>query len=149
MIKTHTAQSLGKYLGGNVIDFESRFVYKLTGINTFTHALQVHDGSYELYYDFKNYGTKLFESFIPIVKTYDKVTYEDLLYIYENAGYYYKAFVLKEKVKCDFSSFCADEMVFKPEVMERLIERGFGAIQNTESPTDYVDLFGYVCEVEK
>jgi hypothetical protein len=38
---------------------------------------------------------------------------------------------------------------YTPDIIENLIQRGFGAIEDNSSPTGYRDLFGYVCEVEK
>ncbi|MEK6881890.1 MAG: hypothetical protein AABY22_19890 [Nanoarchaeota archaeon] len=42
-----------------------------------------------------------------------------------------------------------DEYRFPFGYLEKLIDFGFGAIPNSESPTEYVDLFGYPCIAEQ
>lgn len=173
MIKKHTAQSLGKYIGKGVIEWETRYTYELTGINVFTNTIELHDGIYEFAYDFGNYGRKLFESFMPILKTYEKLIESmpcPFLYKLKGEVYFEGQEIIPavliydidfEDIKTDESIFdrLLDDFKYSPhgwldvgldyDKLDLLIQCGFGAIPNTESPTGYVDLFGYVCEVER
>lgn len=178
MIKTHTAQSLAKYLGQKGL-FEGQ-AYFLEGIHIWTNPGRA--------YIFKEHPEQRFlapiKDIYPILKDYTKLLEpmeyegEEIIPIKYIFGKYFKeeyfdsvmefkAFLIKyhfieghteegvdRLISSDFQfSYFMDweeqRGGYMPQELNALIDLGFGAIKDEESPTGYVDLFGYVCEVER
>lgn len=168
MIKTHTAQSLGKYIYKEVKDIRNGDVYTLIGINAHDGTIYLHDDEYPVDYDFVELEGELWQTFIPILKPYEKLL-EPMLWEGETIipiEYVYNAYmpcrVMHNTIidryntyacNIDFSCPALEPESglggYTPDIIEKLINLGFGAIEDEESPTGYVDLFGYVCEVER
>lgn len=95
------------------------------------------DPAYALKRESKTYTGKLL-----------RVDYPSFLFI-ENDGMPFTpnwVFPILKPLLLDFNS---GYWKFSPVGLETMMEEGFGAIPDSESPTGYVDLFGYPCEVEK
>lgn len=165
MIKTHTAQSLAKYLGGKVL-FKKKECF-LEGINIQTGYCFLS----ELWTRHPRSACYLDRNIFPILKPYEKLL-EPMIhegkqiipikYIYLQL-YYTVSKECWESIRISDSGIwsidgCLVAPDFQmlitmvsstPQIIERLIELGFGAIKDESSPTGYRDLFGYVCEVER
>lgn len=172
MIKQHTAQSLAKYLG-KPVKFKSE-PYFLEGIKLElsnnpqcifliklnTTIDNIYSGCQR---EYVHKGDK--HSVFPILKTYDRLldinpetgnTFCEDIYKFESTKNF--------KVEIEYDGIYTEngERIINHEfeeidlyldkgflnpfqLLEKLIQYGFGAIENKESPTGYVDLFGYPC----
>jgi hypothetical protein len=166
MIKTHTAKSLGKYLGRDVI-------YHFDGQKDKSRLSAVfNSGTVWLRHEkLLDLDVVQAENIYPILKTCEKLL-EPMIhdgkqiipikYIYLQL-YYTVSKECWESIRISDSGIwsidgCLVAPDFQmlitmvsstPQIIERLIELGFGAIKDESSPTGYRDLFGYVCEVER
>lgn len=190
MIKQHTAQSLGKYLGGKVSSTTNGVKYHGTLIKLNSKSEMV---TIELIQEAQNDWIKdqVIKISVPVRCTYPILkTYEKLIepMMYEGKEilpieYIYGKYFREEyfgsigqfseyKIKnnwifgdspditadylisrdFEFSYFMDTERAFggyMPIELEKLLELNFGAIENPESPTGFVDLFGYHCVLEE
>lgn len=171
MIKTHTAQSLGKYLNTNVLvkALEQEYVGKLIMVKSIPE-----NGIIKIkspYGGMRSFDLDGNIAILPKLKTYEKLL-EPMIhegkqiipikYIYLQL-YYTVSKECWESIRISDSGIwsidgCLVAPDFQmlitmvsstPQIIERLIELGFGAIKDESSPTGYRDLFGYVCEVER
>ena len=140
----HTAQSLKWYLERDVyckgkfyqsdeegdVSFEGK--YKMIDINSEEDLLGIIDDNDE-------YLTIKTISVYPILKTSDELSEDDKIYILEDdkSSSVIPYFMIWN---CHYLS---------PKKLNRLIEKGYGAISCKKSPTGYSDLFGMPCVTPK
>lgn len=171
MIKTHTAQSLGKYIG-----IKAKWVNPKIILPAYPKEVIGEITSIVVDFDFQfveidGKWSQPCDEVYPILKPYEKLL-EPMIhegkqiipikYIYLQL-YYTVSKECWESIRISDSGIwsidgCLVAPDFQmlitmvsstPQIIERLIELGFGAIKDESSPTGYRDLFGYVCEVER
>lgn len=162
-IKKHTAQSLGRYLGSKVkcaggLQETSGKGLILTGISQYDSHGNASDIAH--IYDAGYWYPWPTEKVYPILKPASLLSREEkalltyTIFDHNNGQFEYSPNTEDSNLPDDYDenfNFFSDGRNLQDMLRyaEKLIEMGFGAIPNPESPTGYVDLFGYPCIVEK
>jgi len=137
MIKQHTARSLARYLGMEV---------RVNSFNEqlFQNSKEVLAGilsspdHFSLEYDHGFYSLEEHDIY-PILKDHTQLTDEDVRKAYGWS-------CLKDFIQEDFGK-ASSKISLKAATI--LINCSYGAIKDKESPTGYVDLWGYPCVLKE
>lgn len=171
MIKKHTAQSLGKYFGqkirldkkANIEEVYERHLIKPTKI--LKNKKKIKDDLFLVSINSRwvmllkiapnaNLEIPVDASLCyPALKDYTQLE-KPMLHNEEEIvplKYIYNETADSEDVNERFQTLTENYDISYPgpKRIEKLIELGFGAIENKESPTGYVDLFDYPCVLDK
>ena len=152
----HTAETLKYYLGREVyIDRGvARHAATLIRISSKSEMVKVeweaHNGNNFTEEDISKESIKASQCY-PILKTAEELTEEEFNQVYINHSNIDYMFLENDfEIELLNCNECLGEVV-RPQAyeIEKLINLGYGAIPNEESPTGYVDLFGNPCVTPK
>lgn len=162
MIKQHTTRSLDRYMGMEAI-LSKKHVYHFSNLKEYykinppdteivnSKGINLANKIFILekynpcgWFEMRNenvINVAIPEIIFPLLKDYTHLTVEDKLTVYD----------CKElEIDYDFSIYSHNsDYIIPSDVKKILIELGYGAIENAESPTSYVDLWGYPCVLKE